>query len=278
MVGTIKKFLDLILDLLLTEEQQFRLGMHIANRARGDDNYDPKTNGEYWALHKIKKQFLNQKLVIFDVGAHVGEWTKEAWSGETSQLAIHSFEPTRTSFLQLERWARETAPSGGLYPVNAALSDRDGTGTLHIDGDLCGTNSLNKHLLIEKAGRSMAAPEKVAEVTLIRGDSFCREKGIERIHFLKIDAESEDVSVLRGFEGMLSRGRIDYVQFEYFHGWIDAGRFLHEALGFLIDKGYRVGKLRGNRLMLLDSYDKSLEKFEYANYFALRPEAVPLWR
>ena len=46
------------------------------------------------------------------------------------------------------------------------------------------------------------------------GDAFCDEHRVERIAFLKIDAEGHDLEVLRGFRKMLEGMRIDLVEAE----------------------------------------------------------------
>ena len=278
MVRVVVYLFDRILDLTLDTARQLRLGMHILNRIRADNNYDPKVNGEYWALRELKKQVQDKDIVIVDVGAHVGDWTREAAAGLSAGSVIYGLEPTRATFARYQEAAAASKAAAKIRPVNAALSDRDGQGTIYVDGDLHGTNSLHEHGLPKVPGASARRPEKTETVALMRGDTLCRQQGIEHIHFLKIDVEGHEISVLRGFEEMLSGKKIDYIQFEYFHGWIDAGHFLREPFELLLKKGYVVGKLAGDRLLFLDGYDKSYEKFEYANYFAIRsPELGALW-
>jgi FkbM family methyltransferase len=269
---------DRLLDAIFDASQQLRLGMHILNRIRADNDYDPRSNGEYWALQEIKRQFQGKAVVIFDVGANVGDWTREAAAGLSTGSAIYGIEPTRATFERYREAAASSPAAAKIHPIHAALSDRDGQGTIYVDGDLLTTNSLHEHRLTERQAETPLHGKKVETTPLMRGDTLCREQGIERIHFLKIDVEGHEVPVLRGFEDMLSRKAIDYIQFEYVHGWIDAGHFLREAVEPLLAKGYLVGKLAGDHLLFLDAYDKSLEKFEYANYFAVRgPELAARW-
>ena len=49
-------------------------------------------------------------------------------------------------------------------------------------------------------------------------DEYCREKGISKIDFLKIDAEGFDYKVLVGAKQMLEQNLIKYIQFEYWAG------------------------------------------------------------
>ncbi|HXG75415.1 MAG TPA: FkbM family methyltransferase, partial [Gaiellaceae bacterium] len=45
-------------------------------------------------------------------------------------------------------------------------------------------------------------------------DTFCAERGIEQINYLKIDTEGADLEVLKGASRMLAENRIDLVQVE----------------------------------------------------------------
>jgi FkbM family methyltransferase len=271
-------FFDRFLDLIFDTAQQVRLGMHILNRVRGDNDYDPRSNGEYWALQEIKRQFQGKDIVILDVGANVGDWTRQAAAGLSPGSVVYGIEPVRATFERYQEAAAASPSAAKIRPIHAALSDRDGEGTIFVDGDLNTTNSLHEHRLTERQGGPSPRNGKQETTLLMRGDALCRREGIERIHFLKIDVEGHEVSVLLGFEEMLSRKAIDYIQFEYVHCWIDAGHFLREPFELLLKKGYVLGKLAGDRILFIDAYDKSLEKFEYANYFAVRsPELAALW-
>ena len=53
------------------------------------------------------------------------------------------------------------------------------------------------------------------EVKVITLDDFCSDKGIERISVLKIDTEGHDLAVLKGATGLLKRGAVDFVIFEF---------------------------------------------------------------
>ncbi|MBI5201506.1 MAG: FkbM family methyltransferase [Elusimicrobia bacterium] len=266
-----KKTFDAALDTFVSEKWQIRLAMHVLNRINGDDDYDPKTNGEYWIIGKIKDKFKGEPLTILDVGANVGAWTLEAAKGLSAPARVFSFEPTNATHAKLKENV-EKAGASVVTLVKAALSDRDGQGEMFIDGDYCGTNSVYKQGYQEK-WRDVNAEKKVEKVPLHKGDSFCAERGIDRVHFLKIDAEAHEVDILKGFEKMLDAKKIDYIQFEYFHGWINARRFLQEAWAYLEGKGYTVARFRGNSLYYPPAYKTYYEKFETCNYFALKPGA-----
>ncbi len=273
-----KALFDGALELFLGRESRRRLGAHILNRARGDGDYDPRTNGEYWALGRVQARLRGRPAAFIDAGAHAGEWSKTAAAGLGADSTIYAFEPTRASFSALARLAAAGAPGARIVPVRAALGESDGTAELRVDGDGHGTNSLSPRRLREKPDAPNEPAPSRESAPLVRGDSFCRERGVERVDFLKIDVEGHEVGVLRGFSAMLAARRVDLLQFEYCHAWIDAGHFLREAVELLESYGYAVGKLAGTRVLFLDGYDKSWEKFEFSNFVAMPAERAADWR
>lgn len=92
-------------------------------------------------------------------------------------------------------------------------------------------------------------------VTMARGDTFCAERAIEEIGFLKIDTEGHDLEVLRGFRTMLKAARIDLVEVEVSmnpenrrHVPFERAKSYLERFGyrlFLIHEQAREGAARG---------------------------------
>jgi hypothetical protein len=82
----------------------------------------------------------------------------------------------------------------------------------------------------------------VIERSVVRtGDEVCRELGIGKIDFLKVDVESAEYEVLTGFSEMLGARRVSVIQFEHQHG-----RFLRDFYDLFLPKGYALGKLYAN--------------------------------
>ena len=93
--------------------------------------------------------------------------------------------------------------------ANLALGAAAGQGTLNVT-----RTSTTSHL--ERGAQSVAPEEIVAQqpVAVQTLDAFCRDKAIESIDYLKIDAEGSDLDVLRGAEGLLSSGAIYLIECE----------------------------------------------------------------
>ena len=148
--------------------------------------------------------------VIFDVGANVGQFAREV-RHELPAATIYSFEPHPQSFEKLSQ-----AVAGGLnHPQCLALSDRIGNVTFYeygSEGEGSLINSLvpNARFPVRFGYQSQAIT--VQSTTL---DHFCASHDIGRLDFLKIDVEGAELSVLKGGAGMLRRGKIMAIYFEF---------------------------------------------------------------
>ena len=138
--------------------------------------------------------------IIFDVGANVGS-TAIALASGFPQATIYAFEPVQGTFRTL---GQNIAAEPRIRPFNLALGRRSKLARMRTQG-LSVSNRI--------AGwRDYLKPGEPVKMT--SGDRFCAEHGIERIGFLKIDAEGHDLEILFGFQRMLRAMRVDLVEAE----------------------------------------------------------------
>jgi FkbM family methyltransferase len=253
-----------------------RTARYVLLRARLDYPNEMTANGESALQRWVLELAPGGKLHVADVGANVGRWSRSllaaaSAAGRSADLRLHAFEPDAGAYARLER-----ALDGATAILNAvALSDRHGTTALHTVAPAAGTNSL--HL----APGATATAEIVSTITL---DSYAARAGVPRFSLVKIDTEGHDLSVLRGARALLAEHRIAVVQFEYNHRWVFARAFLRDAFEFLVDLGYRVGKLTPKGVEFYPGWDADLETFVEGNYVACDPAVagglpiVPWWK
>jgi FkbM family methyltransferase len=137
---------------------------------------------------------------VFDVGANDGE-TALSLTQQFPHAKITSFEPHPRTFSKL---TARLGKNPNLTAVNVALGSVNQTLQLS-DRD----NDKFNSFVYSDPGAS-AIP--VACTTI---DSYCAANHVERIGFLKIDAEGFDLEVVRGASTMLARHAIDFVYFEF---------------------------------------------------------------
>jgi FkbM family methyltransferase len=197
-------------------------------RAFGNVNYRLSTNGEERAVASLSPSGIR---VAFDVGAFRGEWTSMV-RRHHPQALVHCFEVSPTAAQELRE---QVGGVDGITVNEFGLGPESRRGTLHVNERLPDQTSL-----VDRRDTDTRA----VEVDIWSGDDYIRRHAVERVEFLKIDAEGYDLEVLRGFSSSLEHGRISVVQFEYGEWNVRSRRLLIDFYEFLEPFGYRIGKLR----------------------------------
>ena len=260
-----KQTLRALFSLVLSRANRQQLGAFLLNEALGDNDGEAVTNGEYALLHTALKPMVGLPFIALDIGANLGEWTRELFKFANSEWRVFCFEPTPATCKKLSELLADTPCA---TPVNVALGDAAGTGSLRIVGELAGTNSLHHRPVCE----AQLEHVETMDVPIMTGDAFCASRGLDRIDIIKIDTEGHEIAVLKGFDRMLTEHRIGLLQFEYGGSWLDARTQLADAFALLQPKGYLIAKVFPNGLKFIDAYHPKLDTFAYANYVALLPE------
>jgi len=215
-------------------------------------------SGEAALLVRLREQHPDVK-VILDVGANVGGWSRDA-SRAWPDARIYAFEPSVDTFRLLEETVRDLP----VTTVRAALSDESGEALLHAVSGEPGLSSLHRRDLAAH-NLAMTATESV---TLMRLDDYAADQGIHHIDLLKIDAEGHELAVLRGAVGLIEKGAIDMIQFEFGGTCIDSRVFLRDFVRFL-EPEYDIFRLLVDGLEPL-VYSEYEELFSTCNFFARR--------
>jgi FkbM family methyltransferase len=228
------------------------------HKATENLSYDVRLNGELWVLQRVASSA--RISTVFDVGANKGDWSKVALQTfPTSE--IHAFEVVPATFMELER---SVGHEEAMTLNSCGLSNREGTLAMHVDPRF-------PVLATSVPGFSQrfhGYDPATAQLPVTTGDAYCVKKGIEHIGFLKIDVEGHEPNVLKGFEGMLGRGSIDIIQFEYGYINIDTGFLLKHFHEYLEAFDMRVGKIFPNHVEFRE-YRHLHEDFYGPNFLAV---------
>ncbi|MGA7385412.1 MAG: FkbM family methyltransferase [Methylocella sp.] len=245
--------------------QRVDSGMMKIHKAYENLNYDIRTNGEWSTLAKLSRS--GNVTTVFDVGANHGDWADLATKAFPT-AEIHAFEIVPETFARLQG---RFGNAQNIILNEIGLSDSEGALDVYF--------SPKRHLLATcVAGFSEAfhkyKPEtRVASATT--GDRYCAERGIESIDVLKIDVEGFEPQVLRGFQGMLSRARIDVIQFEYGYINIDTHFLLKDFYDYLLQFKMQLGKIYPDYVDFRP-YQHADEDFFGPNYLAVRSDRQDL--
>ncbi len=250
--------------LLLGRRNLVRLSRFLTNGSRLDVKNEMARNGESLVQRAVLAAPRGDGgPVVFDVGAHVGGWTRllfEEGRRIGADPVVHAFEPcpgtSRLLRANLRAWGLESR----VRVSGLALSSAPGRLTFHSLGDGMGRNGLHP-----PEGAATSTLEVEAETV----DRYCRDRAVPRIDLLKIDAEGHDLEVLAGAAGMIRESRVEAVQFEYNVRWIAARRFLRDAFELLLPLGCAVGKVTPGGIEFYRAWDAELETFREANFLAV---------
>jgi len=250
----------------VSRRQVVRSARFVLMRARLDLPNNLATNGES-ALQRwiLELSPPGRDIRVIDVGANIGQWSlamiaAARQAGRLADLDLRAFEPSSYTFDRLA----EALDGQAVKMCRTALGDRSGSSKLYITAPGAGTNSLHEL----PAQMSSTTTEEVVLTTL---DAYADNAGLDHIALVKIDAEGNDLSVLRGATRLFANKRISVAQFEYNQRWVYARYFLRDAFELLEPLGYRVGKLTPYGIEVYPHWDADLETFVEGNYVACAP-------
>lgn len=259
---------------LIGRSTTYRLGRAMYLHARGDFTNDMTNNGEMLiqvgVLIAWKKQSIKDThLVVFDVGANIGEWSTALLQQMTtlaidSHVELFSFEPVPSTAKTLRDNLPRNNPS--LHIEEIALSSTGGSAEIYVVAANAGTNSLHAD--------SGAAPQTPILINLTTAVDFCASRAIAQVHLLKCDTEGHDMEVIRGALPLLQTSRVSVLQFEYNHRWAFSKNFLRDVFVAVENLPYKVTKLQPDYLLMFEAWHPELEKFFEGNYALIHNDAL----
>jgi FkbM family methyltransferase len=135
---------------------------------------------------------IREGMTVIDVGANVGVYTFSAAQRVGVAGRVYAVEP----FSGCVRALEETCRVNGLTQVRVragAASDANGTARL----------ALHSASEVNSLEFGAAGTENFEVVRCFTLDSLVEEEGLQRVDWLKIDAEGHEMSVLRGAERLI---------------------------------------------------------------------------
>jgi FkbM family methyltransferase len=149
----------------------------------------------------IKRLFGGARCIV-DVGANVGQ-SATYYAKAFGDATVYSFEPVGSTFAQLKA---NTRGEKRIRCFEQGLGAHEHEATIRLT---CPTQSS-----LLNAASDGDSRENTATVSITTGDAWAAAQGVGSIDLLKIDTEGYDLEVLKGFAGMLSRGKIKAVLVE----------------------------------------------------------------
>ena len=254
----IKGLLTKTLDGVLNRRGKASYLLYVAARRImwGYENHDVMiaTNGERVFLQRMSARGLK---TVFDVGANVGDWVAEVLHFSKT-ATVYCYEAIPKTYAELTANVKDAR----AHLFNKALSNVPGQLEFNAS-DLSVVSSVYD---VHRFDHTL----KVTKVTVpaATGDAECARLGVTHIDLLKVDTEGHDLTVLRGFEGMLARGAVDVIQFEYNIFTLLAREGLFDFYDFLGER-YFLCRLLPTGLELM-AYERGLDNFSQSNWICVR--------
>lgn len=198
-------------------------------------------------IDPVVDEIKRKNLIVFDVGANTGIWTKALMMHSDSLIdRIFLFEPLPGNFKKLT----DRKSKGFFYPnenklnlFNIGISSE--IAQLEINHESESSTYASLEVLETLLGpRSVPLNEKtLIKCTTI--DSFCKEKNINQIDFLKVDVEGHEYSVLKGAKSMIENHQIKNIIFEFGTHQLFINNQFKVFWDFFQKYNYKLYRLRG---------------------------------
>jgi FkbM family methyltransferase len=172
-----------------------RAAIKIDNLVSGNDGDVTLSFVLYELLHRFEKPFC------IDIGADKG-WVSMFCAKYKADSRVIAFEPTKEGFEQL---VMNTKAYPSVLSYNLAISDCSGTLPFRIDGS-------------DSHSRTDCEPNASFQCNTLQ--AFVKDS--EFIHFVKIDTEGHEPTILFSIESMLPR--IGSIVFEFTTYWYGSTR------------------------------------------------------
>ncbi len=231
-----------------------------------------------WSKHEPETPYLADLLSGAPVCLHVG-----ASDGRHSYVMtkvaprarIHAFEPSEFTYQVLKACMSWHGISGQVTTVHAAVGDKPGELILITPRKMSGRMGRAYAYVAETAPNGPARPDledqgstqqKTPVVVL---DDYCREQGLDRVDFIRMDIEGAELKALNGALGVLDRDK-PHVLLEIHPIMLQArfGASAEDVVELFRSRGYRMFALNGDRL---EERTTVVDDLPWKDYFFVHP-------
>lgn len=191
------------------------------------------------ALAATIQRFVPAEAVVFDVGAHAGQYTK-LFARAASAGRVYAVEPGSyaRSILRAVVWLHRL---GNVTVLPLALGAVHGLDTLSVPVKAGGSYGFGLSHLGRPEDRWAAVEQELIAVATL--DAVVAALSIHRVDFIKADIEGWELALLRGAENTLRRFRpAMLIELSQEH-LTRAGDQVEAAFAFLAARGYAACEL-----------------------------------
>lgn len=229
----------------------------------GINNWESSSvSGEKWVIDCLLKQYgFQDGSVFFDVGANIGNYANEVLTTYPMAKGF-LFEPHPVSFKKLA----DGKNLRNAQVFNIALGEKNEFLSFYDRADTEGSEHASLYSGALSSIHKQAMVEIKVEVKTL--DSFCQEKQISHIDFLKIDTEGHELAVLKGAQKLLAENSIRLIQFEFNEMNVISRTYMRDFLELL--SNFQLHRLLPDGLLPLNNCVQDTELFGFQNIVAIQ--------
>ena len=243
---------------------------YLSLRGLGVLNWEnPTISGEERFVKKILSKYPMK--TVFDIGASVGEYSlflRKCYP----EANIYAFEPHPDTFLKLN----ENTSNQSIQIFNIGFGNQSGELEIFDYKNSGGSAhaSLYKEVISEMWEGGQPASFKVKIETL---NNFVINSNIDQIDLLKIDTEGNELSILEGASELISKGKINIIQFE-FNDMNVVSRVFFRDFYKMLDR-YQLYRIIQDGLIPINKYDSIFcEIFAFQNIVAIKKMETAIFK
>lgn len=153
-----------------------------------------------WSTIFVLKNFVEKDDIIFDIGANIGEYTLYAASLVNSNGKVYSFEPVQSMFYTLKQNVDLNSHlKNKIICINKGLGNKKAILPIYDEQDTTNEGLFSIHQ------KNFIQSKKIQDIEIDTLDNFVNENQMDRIDFIKIDVEGNELYVLQGAVSCLKK-------------------------------------------------------------------------